>query len=87
MAKIKLKPKQLAALTQLQSEKAQLSKIYQELNQKESLIVELIFEENGIDSVDLISSLKLDAGCLEYELKVEPDKSKKKKRAEDAPQT
>lgn len=77
MATLKLKPKQLAVLQQIQAEKAQINKIFKELNDKEALTLELIFEANDI-AASTVGSVQLTADSLEYEYKVkEPKKSKK----------
>lgn len=76
MSKIKLKPKQQAVLQDIQNQKAQLQKLFADLNGKESLVLELIFEEHGV--VGTISNVKLDKDILEYELT--PVKSEKTKK-------
>lgn len=78
MNKIQLKPKQLAILQEIQTQKAQLQKVFQELVGKETLVAELIFEENNV--VGTVTSMKLDNGFLEYEIEgTKPAKVKKAK--------
>lgn len=76
MNKIKLKPKTLAALSKIQSEKAQLSKIFQELNAKETMILEFVFEENGV-TVEEVASVNFDTDSLIYEYKLAKAKRSK----------
>lgn len=80
MNKIKLKPKQLAVLQQIQAEKAQISKMFQSLNEKETLVLELVFEENGVTTTE-IKDVKLEQDTLtfDYVVAVEPKEKKKKK--------
>lgn len=79
MNKLKLKPKQLAVLQDVTQQKAQLSKAFQELNQKETLILELIFEENGVQGT--ITSVKLEQDNLLYELAPAKELKEKKQKA------
>lgn len=72
MNNIKLKPKQLAALRNIQSQKAQLQKLFQEFNEKESLVLELIFEENGV--IGTPTDVKLLEDSIDYEIKDEVKK-------------
>ena len=83
--KIKLKPKQLAMLQETQNQKTQISKVFQELSNKEAMILELVFEENGI--TDKVSSVKLlEGGEIEYEIELPKAPVKKqKKKAVDKP--
>lgn len=74
--KIKLRAKQLTALNNLQSQKKQLSDTFQDLNQKESLIIELLLEENNITNP--IASVKLEG---EFILIEESETEKSKTRA------
>lgn len=79
MNKIKLKPKTLAALNKIQSEKAQLSKIFQELNAKESMILEFVFEENGV-TVEEVTSVSLDTDSITYDYKTKTEPKTKKRK-------
>lgn len=81
MATLKLKPKQLEVLKEIQAQKAQVSKLFGELNQKESLTLELIFEANDI-AVSEITNVQLTPDSLEYEYKPKESKTKKSKKVE-----
>lgn len=69
MSKIQLKPKQKATLEEIVVQKTELAKLLQQLNNKEQLILELIFEQNEITGT--IGSVKLEGEYLEYELVAE----------------
>lgn len=66
MSKIKLKTRQLAVLQQIVNERVQLNKVIEGLNQKEGMVLELIFEENSITGT--VTSVKLEGDNLSYEL-------------------
>jgi hypothetical protein len=75
--KVKLSPKKLEAITVIQSQKAQLNQAMQQLNDKESLIVAMVMEDNDIKDV---KSVKIDKDYLVFEI---PEvKAKKAKKAE-----
>jgi len=63
--KIKLRPKQLSAITEIQNQKQQLSKMFQDLNEKESLLVTLIFEAADLD-VNTVNGVRLDGEFIAY---------------------
>lgn len=65
--KIKLKPKQLASLTQIQQKKAQLQSMFQDLNTQETVILELVLEGAGVDGD--ISDVKLEQDSLVFQVK------------------
>lgn len=69
MLQIKLRPKQLTVLSQIQEQKKQLNGLFQELNNKEVMLLELVFEENNINTP--VASVKLNGDNLEYELQDE----------------
>jgi len=83
MAKLKLQPKQAAALAQFQAQKQQLATALQEVNQKESLVAELIFEAAGVD-ITTIENLKLEEDSLVYDVK-EAKEAKPKGKKKEAP--
>ncbi len=60
--KVKLKPKQLASIQQIQAKKANLQSLFQDLNQQENVILELILEDTTIDGV--VSGAKLEEDTL-----------------------
>jgi len=76
MPELKLKEKQLAALNSIQLQKKQLSDAYAILNEKENMMLEIIFEAGGI--VGQISNVKLEQEKLIFDLeeqkKVKPKK-------------
>lgn len=76
MASIKLRPKQLTALANLQASRQQINAALQKLNQEEATLLELILEEKGIEGE--ISNLKLEEGTLTFDVK-EVKKGKKAK--------
>jgi len=76
MATIKLRPKQIAALSVLQQQRQQINVALQKLNQEEATVIELILEEKGIEGE--VSNLKLEEGVLSFDVK-EPKKNKKAK--------
>lgn len=81
--KLKLSPKQLLSLQQVQTQKQQLNTLFQDLNQKEGLIVELVLEMSSIDSAK-VDNIKLDGEYLTYQdkdenINVKPKEEKKKK--------
>lgn len=76
---IKLQPKQLALLNEIQKKKQELSAAFAELNSKESLILELILEVAGISSSD-VTEVTLNQDSISYKLKEKKSKDKKPKR-------
>jgi hypothetical protein len=79
MSKLKLKPKQAAMLNEIQTKKAELQKVFAELTNKESMILELIFEAEDIHPP--INNVKLEGDLLEYEVEEETKPVKKTKEA------
>lgn len=77
MAKLKLKTKQNAILREILTQRANLQKAMQELTGKETMVLELIFEEHGVFGE--ITSVRLEGEYLEYELKEAQTKIKKAK--------
>lgn len=78
--KIKLKPKQLASITAIQQKKAQLKTMFEDLNQQEGVILELVLEDVKVDGQ--ISGAKLEEDSLILtvsEAKVAKKKAAKKK--------
>lgn len=65
MNKLKLKTKQKAILDEIVAQKTEISKLLNQLNIKENLVLELIFEENEV--VGTIGSVRLEGEYLEYE--------------------
>ncbi len=63
--KIKLREKQQIALTNIANQKAQINKLMADLNQSESLILELLLEEAGI--TNQVNNIKLDGGYITFE--------------------
>lgn len=79
--KIKLAEKQLAHLQQLLGQKAQLQGALQELNQKETMLLEVILEINQIPTP--IASAKLEDGFLVIQT---IEKTEKKKKVKEQPE-
>lgn len=81
--KIKLRPKQLAAINEIQQQKQQLSKMFQDLNEKESLLISFVFE-SADEVVEKASEIKLEGEFIvfkEVEVKIaEPQKPTKPKK-------
>ena len=73
---VKLSAKRLEVMKQLLAQKAQLNQAFQQLNEKEGIIVSLVMEDNDITNV---KSVKLENDALVFEL-AEP-KAKKVKAA------
>ena len=70
METIKLRTKQLEKLTKIQEEKGELTKSFEALNKSEILILELLFEENGVDSTK-VTNIKLETdGSLTFDLPI-----------------
>lgn len=63
---IKLKPKQLSTIQEIQQRKAQLNKAFQDLNDQESLLLELIFEASEISGK--VSNVKLEKDSIIFDL-------------------
>jgi len=74
--KIKLREKQLVALTNISNQKAQINKLMADLNQSESLILELLLEEAGI--TNQVNNIKLDNGFITFDEIVAEQKPKGK---------
>jgi fructose-bisphosphate aldolase class 1 len=64
--KLKLKAKQHAILTDIQVQKQQLSKLFQELNEKEVTLLTVIFESADVN-VEKVKNVKLEADYIVYE--------------------
>lgn len=76
--RIKLRPKQLDQLVQIQTQKQNINKLFQDLNQREGLLVDLIIEEANV--VSKVINIKLDKEELVLTLAPQnPGKQKKKK--------
>ena len=82
--KIKLRPKQLATLSEIATKRQQLNGMLQELSKQELLIVELIFEEAGVDKP--VKNININNEDLTYEFveekKATPKGKVKKLKAE-----
>lgn len=78
--KIKLSEKQLGAIVDVQQKKAQINNMLQELNQKEALILELIFEMKEVKGE--VSALKLEEDTLVFDLAEKAEKVKPKKQVD-----
>lgn len=78
--KIKLSEKQLAAVIAVQQQRAQLNNMLQDVNQKEALILELIFEMKEVKGE--VSALKLEEDHLVFDLTEKTEKVKPKKQAD-----
>ncbi len=59
--RVKLSPKKLEVLENIQAQKKQLNNQFQALNEKEGLLISLVMEDEGIEKAE---SVKLDNGCL-----------------------
>lgn len=81
--KIKLREKQLIALTNIANQKAQINKLMADLNQSESLILELLLEEAGI--TNQVNNIKLDGGFITFEEVPAATKAKAKKAKGETP--
>ncbi len=77
--KIKLRPKQLNAITEIQAKKQQITNLFQELNEKEGLLLNLIFEASDID-VAVVTNIKLDGEFISYEEKIVSNETQLKKK-------
>lgn len=78
--RVKLKPKQLNQLNQIQQQKQQLNQMFQDLNQREASLLEIILEGNEV--TEPIKSVKLEVDELVLELQEEPKPKKKKQLTE-----
>jgi hypothetical protein len=76
---IELKPKQLERLSSIQVKRDAIRKEITKFDMEESLILEVLFEENGVTDVTKLASLNLENGKLIYEFKPEPEPAKKGK--------
>ncbi len=73
---IKLKPKQLEQIAQIQNQKAQLNKMFSDLNEREAAIISLILEINEV-APETVGTVDLKEGNLVLKLQ-EPKTPKKK---------
>jgi len=73
---VKLLPKQLEVLTQIQTQKQTLNKAFQELNEKEGLLMSFVLETAGITEAD-VKQVELKEGNLVINLKEVEAKDKK----------
>lgn len=78
MATIKLRPKQVQAIAVIQAQKQQLNAAFQDLNAKETTILELILEEKGYEGE--VSNIKIDKDVLSFDMVIKPAESKKGKK-------
>lgn len=65
---LKLSPKQLAAIQQIEAQKQQLANMTQDANNKQSLVVELAFEAVGID-IATAEQIRLEGDSILYDVK------------------
>ena len=77
--RVKLKPKQLASISQIQQKKNNLKSLFEDLNQQEAVILDLILEDVKVDGV--IASAKLEESelILTVQSKAPAGKGKSKK--------
>ena len=68
--KIKLKPKLLNQFNQIQAQKQQLTNAYNELNSRESILIEIALEAESIATEEVVS-VKLEEDNLILEVKKE----------------
>ena len=73
---IKLSQKQIDSLSQIITQRQNINAVLQDLNPKDSLILELILDANGITGT--VKNVKLENGNLLFE----QDEPKAKKKAE-----
>lgn len=69
--RIKLRPKQLAAINEIQQQKQQLNKMFQDLNEKESLLITFVFE-SADEPVEQASEIKLEGEFIVFKQIVKP---------------
>lgn len=74
--KVKLSPKKLEVITTIQTQKNQLNAEMQRLNEKESIVVSMVMEDNNI--VLPVKSVKIEGDSLVFDL-VEKTPAKPKK--------
>jgi uncharacterized protein (DUF2249 family) len=80
--KVKLSQKQLETISSCQAQRAKTNEVLQIINDKETLVLQLVMEANGIESA---KGVKLEEGFLVFELEEEkPKKNKKVKELEKA---
>jgi hypothetical protein len=70
MTTIKLRPKQLNAINNVQAQKQQLNALLQEANHKEVQLLELFLEEKAIQGE--ISNIKLEGDSLSFDVSEKP---------------
>jgi len=91
--RIKLRPKQLAVINEIQQQKQQLTKMFQDLNEKENLLITFVFE--SVDElVEQASEIKLDGEYIVFKqlvnqqepelVKEKPAKSGKKAKKDES---
>lgn len=73
--KIKLKPKLLNQFNQIQAQKQQLTNAYNELNSRESILIEIALEAESIATEEVVS-VKLEEDNLILEVKKEEKEEK-----------
>lgn len=73
--RVKLTQKQLETIANCQAQRAKANEVLQIINDKETLVLQLVMEANGIQSA---KGVKLEEGSLVFEL--EEEKKGKKKR-------
>ncbi len=73
---IKLRPKQKERIEKIQAQKQQLQKVFQDLNDQETTILELILEENSI--IPPVANVKLEGENLIITLQEEKPAKKVK---------
>jgi len=73
--KIKLKPKLLNQFNQIQAQKQQLTNAYNELNSRESILIEIALEAESIVAEEVVS-VKLEEDNLILEVKKEEKEEK-----------
>lgn len=81
---IKLSDKQKTSLEQVISQRQNLNAVMQDLNDKESLILGLILDMNGIQGT--VKNVKLENGLLKFEVE-EPKAPKKGGKVRELKQT
>ena len=77
--RVKLTQKQLETISLCQAQRAKANEALQIINEKETLVLQLVMEANGIESA---KEVKLEDGVLVFELEGEKPKNKGKKLKE-----
>lgn len=67
MEKIKLTPLQQSSLEQIQKQKAELTKVFQDWNEKEKVVLEFVFEDK-IPVGSTVGNIRLENDYIIYEL-------------------